>query len=468
LTAEEAETLRAHPPAGVILFARNIRDPAQLAGLVAALRRVLVPDAVLMVDQEGGRVARLRPPHWRAHPPVAALGGLFGADMGRGLRASFLSGALIGMEAAAAGFDVVAAPVLDRLVPGADAIVGDRAFGADPRAIARLGRAFAEGLLAAGVQPVIKHLPGHGRARADSHRALPVVNGPDEEADADILPFALNAGLPWAMTAHILYPTWDAALPATLSRAVVEGVIRGRIGFSGVLVSDDLAMGALSGAPADRALAALAAAIWYVRPQEGAWPLALIGVAWLLRLVVYGTLTRSTPFDIPLLVFLASALVAAAIGYNQQRDVLDSTLPFAWSWAKYWAIVAGIALFYAVANLRRVDQLWWFARAYALLAVAVTLYFLATNDWQARAGKFDWLTQLGVLLSGPLPEVAARRLHPNAIGGAIALLLPFCVALLLEARARRAESIQAASTCRMNSGACPYPISLTTGPAPST
>ena len=259
LTDDEAAMLRAHPPAGVILFARNIRDPAQLAGLAGALRGLLAPGAVLMVDQEGGRVARLRPPHWRAHPPAAGLGALFEADAGRGLRASFLSGALIGAEAAACGFDVVAAPVLDRLVPGADAIVGDRAFGADPRAIARLGRAFAEGLLAAGVQPVIKHLPGHGRARANSHFALPVVDGPDEEADADILPFALNAGLPWAMTAHILYPAWDAALPATLSRAVVEGVIRGRIGFSGVLVSDDLAMGALSGAPADRAVAALAA-----------------------------------------------------------------------------------------------------------------------------------------------------------------------------------------------------------------
>ncbi len=259
LTADEAEMLRAHPPAGVILFARNIRDPAQLSGLVAALRGLLAPDAVLMVDQEGGRVARLRPPHWRAHPPAAVLGELFETDPARGLRASFLTGALIGAEAAAFGFDVVAAPVLDRFVPGADAVIGDRAFGADPRSVARLGRALAEGLLAAGVQPVVKHLPGHGRARADSHLSLPIVDGPAEEADADILPFALNAGLPWAMTAHILYPAWDAALPATLSRTVIEGVIRGRIGFGGVLVSDDLAMGALSGAPVDRALAALAA-----------------------------------------------------------------------------------------------------------------------------------------------------------------------------------------------------------------
>ncbi len=259
LRADEADMLRAHPPAGVILFARNIRDPAQLAGLVAALRGVLAPEAVLMVDQEGGRVARLRPPHWRAHPPPAAYGTVFEADAGRGLRASFLSGALIGAEAGASGFDVVAAPVLDRIVPGADAVIGDRAFGADPRGVARLGRAFAEGVLAAGVQPIIKHLPGHGRARADSHLSLPIVDGPAEEAEADLLPFALNAGLPWAMTAHILYPAWDAAFPATLSRAIIEGVIRGRIGFRGVLVSDDLAMGALSGVPTERALAALAA-----------------------------------------------------------------------------------------------------------------------------------------------------------------------------------------------------------------
>jgi beta-N-acetylhexosaminidase len=259
LTGPEADLLRAHPPAGVILFARNVEDRAQLAKLISALRGVLAAGAVLMVDQEGGRVARLRPPHWRAHPPAAVLGRLFDADPARGLRAAFLTGALIGADCVAAGFDVVAAPVLDRSVPGAHAVIGDRAFGADPRAVARLGRALAEGLLAAGAQPVAKHAPGHGRAHADSHLALPVVEGAAEETDADLLPFALNAGLPWAMTAHILYPGWDAAHPATLSRTVIRDVIRGRIGFGGVLVSDDLAMGALSGAPADRALAALAA-----------------------------------------------------------------------------------------------------------------------------------------------------------------------------------------------------------------
>jgi beta-N-acetylhexosaminidase len=259
LTVEEAELLRACPPAGVILFGRNILDPEQLADLVGALRAILPAKAVLMVDQEGGRVARLRPPYWRGHPPARAFGFLFERDPGLGLRAAWLGGAVIGAEAATAGFDVVAAPVLDRSVPGAHDVIGDRAFSADPRAVAELGRAFAEGLLAAGVQPVGKHAPGHGRARADSHHNLPVVEGPPAEAEADLLPFALNSGLPWLMSAHILYPGWDAERPATLSATVIEEIVRRRIGFDGLLISDDLAMGALSGALAERACHALRA-----------------------------------------------------------------------------------------------------------------------------------------------------------------------------------------------------------------
>jgi beta-N-acetylhexosaminidase len=201
-----------------------------------------------MVDQEGGRVARLRPPHWRAHPPAAAL---------RGLRAAWLTGALIGLDCAAAGFDVVAAPVLDLGIPGAHAVIGDRALAEQPLAVARLARAMAAGLMAAGMQPIAKHAPGHGRSRVDSHLALPRVEAND--LDADLLPFALNADLPWAMSAHIVYPAWDAALPATLSPFVIKAIIRGRIGFEGVLVTDDLAMKALSGAPADLAWQALAA-----------------------------------------------------------------------------------------------------------------------------------------------------------------------------------------------------------------
>jgi beta-N-acetylhexosaminidase len=257
LSADEAALFRAYPPAGVILFARNIEDRGQLGSLVAALRRALPSRAVLMVDQEGGRVARMQPPHWRAHPPAAAIGALFVRRPRAGLRAAWLTGALIGHDCAAAGFDVAAAPVLDLAVPGAHAVIGDRALGENPVTVARLGRAEAAGLLAAGIQPIGKHAPGHGRARVDSHLALPVVEAND--LDADLLPFALNTDLPWAMSAHIVYPAWDAALPATLSPIVVGAIIRGRIGFEGVLVTDDLAMKALSGPPADLARRALAA-----------------------------------------------------------------------------------------------------------------------------------------------------------------------------------------------------------------
>jgi beta-N-acetylhexosaminidase len=257
LTTDEAALFRAHPPAGVILFARNIENPRQLASLVAALRRALPPQAVLMVDQEGGRVARLRPPHWRAHPPAASLGMLFGRRCGSGLRAAWLTGALIGHDCAAAGFDVVAAPVLDLAIQGAHAVIGDRALANDPASVARLGRALAAGLLAAGIQPVGKHAPGHGRARVDSHLSLPQVEA--NHLNADLLPFALNTDLPWAMSAHIVYPAWDGTLPATLSPTVIEAIIRGRIGFGGVLVTDDLAMKALSGTAADLARQSLAA-----------------------------------------------------------------------------------------------------------------------------------------------------------------------------------------------------------------
>jgi beta-N-acetylhexosaminidase len=257
LSADEAALFRAHPPAGVILFARNIEAPGQLATLVAALRRALSLRAVLMVDQEGGRVVRLRPPHWRAHPTAASLGALFARRSGAGLRAAWLTGALIGHDCAAAGFDVAAAPVLDLAIPGAHAAIGDRALAEAPVSVARLGRTLAAGLLAAGIQPVGKHAPGHGRAQVDSHFALPRVQA--NHLDADLLPFALNTDLPWAMSAHIVYPAWDPVLPATLSPTVIGKIIRGRIGFGGVLVTDDLAMKALSGTPADLARQALAA-----------------------------------------------------------------------------------------------------------------------------------------------------------------------------------------------------------------
>ncbi len=258
LDPAEAALLRRHRPAGVILFARNVSDPGQLLALTDSLRNVLPPHAVLAIDQEGGRVARLRPPHWRAHPSAARLGTVFGREEGAGLRAAWLSGALIGLDCAGAGLDVACAPTLDLRVPGAHEVVGDRAYSHDPDAVARMGQAVADGLLAAGVQPVAKHAPGHGRATVDSHLDLPRVSADQDLAD-DLRPFAACAGLPWMMTAHLLYEGLDPDWPATLSAVVIRHAIRGRIGFGGVLVSDDLAMNALSGTPGERAARAVAA-----------------------------------------------------------------------------------------------------------------------------------------------------------------------------------------------------------------
>ena len=257
LLPEENALFRACPPAGIILFRRNIGDPAQLSRLIADLRCVLPPNAAFMVDQEGGRVARLRPPDWRGHPPARTLGHLFDRDQKAALRAAYLTGALVGADCRAAGFTVTAAPVLDLSIPGAHDVIGDRALAEDPAIVARLARAIAAGIAASGIQAIGKHVPGHGKARVDSHLALPRVESND--LDADLLPFARNADLPWMMTAHIVYPAFDPILPATLSARIIGGIVRGRIGFKGVLVTDDLAMKALSGEPADLAVQALAA-----------------------------------------------------------------------------------------------------------------------------------------------------------------------------------------------------------------
>ncbi len=258
LDAEEVALFRRLPPAGVILFARNVGDPDQLRSLTAGLRDVLPAAAVIAVDQEGGRVARLRPPHWMAHPAAGRIGALHARDAAAGLRAAWLTGALIGAECAAAGFGLVCAPVLDLRVPGAHDVVGDRSYGADSAVVAQLGRAAADGLMAAGVQPVVKHAPGHGRALVDSHLTLPSV-ARDQDLSDDMHPFAVNADLPWMMTAHLLYPGLDADRPGTLSPAVIRQAIRGRIGFEGVLVSDGLEMRALDGTPGELAAQAVGA-----------------------------------------------------------------------------------------------------------------------------------------------------------------------------------------------------------------
>lgn len=253
LTSAEAALLRAHRPLGAILFRRNVVSPAQLRALNADLRDLLGAEAPILVDQEGGRVARLRPPHWPDFPPAASFEG----GPGEAARAH---ASQLGQHCVDAGFDVVCAPVLDLRLPGQHAIIGDRAFSADPGEVARLGAAWVAGLQSAGCIPVIKHIPGHGRALVDSHEALPRVEEGAGLLAADIAPFRALAGSgAWAMTAHILYAAWDAAQPATLSRAVISRVIRGDIGFDGVLVSDDLAMGAMAGLGTDLAAGAIGA-----------------------------------------------------------------------------------------------------------------------------------------------------------------------------------------------------------------
>jgi beta-N-acetylhexosaminidase len=245
-------------PVGFILFQRNCEAPAQVRRLVGALREsVARVDAPVLIDQEGGRVARLKPPHWRTYPAPAAIAALGGIEA---REAAWLAARLIADDLAMLGITVDCAPVLDIPVPGADPIIGDRAWGSDVRLVAERGLAFCDGLMAGGVLPVIKHVPGHGRGTVDSHRALPVVTTPRGELDStDFAPFRVLSGMPWAMTAHILYRAIDPERPATLSRDVIEGVIRTSIGFDGVLVCDDLSMQALGGSLQERARGALAA-----------------------------------------------------------------------------------------------------------------------------------------------------------------------------------------------------------------
>jgi len=253
LTAEEAALWRETPPLGAILFARNVVDPDQLRRLIADIRTELGEGAPILVDQEGGRVARLRGPHWPEFPAPASFEGL-------PEEAARANAALLGLICRDIGFDVVCAPLLDLRLPGQHQVIGDRAFAAQPAEVARLGRAWVLGLQEAGCIPVIKHIPGHGRATADSHLELPRVTASRNELAEDCGPFAAlaNSGA-WAMTAHILYEALDPERPATLSEAVIRRVIRGAIGFQGVLVSDDLCMKALRGEPGALAQQAIAA-----------------------------------------------------------------------------------------------------------------------------------------------------------------------------------------------------------------
>lgn len=264
LTAAERDLFRARDPLGFILFQRNCREPGETRRLVADLRAsVGRADAPVLIDQEGGRVARLKPPHWRAAPPAARIAAI-AAGRPDGLTAAAeaarLNARLIGAELAALGITVDCAPVLDLPQPGAHDVIGDRAYGRDPAVVAALGRAVCDGLLDAGVLPVVKHIPGHGRAGVDSHHECPVVGTARAELErTDFAPFKALADMPWAMTAHVTFTALDPTRPATVSPGIVAGIMRGHIGFDGLLVSDDLSMAALGGTLASRAQAALAA-----------------------------------------------------------------------------------------------------------------------------------------------------------------------------------------------------------------
>lgn len=264
LTGAERSFFQRVRPLGYILFARNVADPVQVAALVTDLRG-LVPDfaPLILIDQEGGRVQRLRPPAWRSAPAMAPFGKLYAKDRAEAASTLRLNMQLIGQELASLGIDVDCAPVMDVPVAGAHDIIGDRAFSNDPKVVAALAPVACEGLIAAGVVPVIKHIPGHGRARADSHKELPVVDADLPALRAsDFVPFAAfpKWGLPaFAMTAHVVYSAIDRARPATNSPVVIREIIRGELGFDGLLMSDDLCMRALAGPYKERAAAALEA-----------------------------------------------------------------------------------------------------------------------------------------------------------------------------------------------------------------
>ena len=257
----ERRFMAAADPAGFILFKRNCESQAQMQALIGSLREAVGrPDAPVLVDQEGGRVVRLGAPHWREPPAPALLGALAEIDEAAGVRAAWLNARLVAADLHALGFSVNCVPVLDLRYAGASKVVGDRSLGADPRSVARLGRAVADGLRAGGIIPAVKHLPGHGRAEADSHAVLPHVDAPLEALRArDFVPFQALRDVPVGLTAHVCYAALDPERPGTLSPEVIARTVRDDIGFDGLLVTDDLSMGALTGSVGARAAAALAA-----------------------------------------------------------------------------------------------------------------------------------------------------------------------------------------------------------------
>lgn len=261
LTDPEREFLREAQPWGFILFKRNVDNPAQVAALASELRSISArPDAPVLIDQEGGRVQRLGPPHWPVYPAGAVFGALYDLDSALGLRAAWLSARLIAADLLDLGITVDCLPLADVPVAGADAVIGNRAYGTEPAKVGEIARAVAKGLEQGGVLPVLKHIPGHGRATADTHFTLPVVDTSLAELErTDFAAFKSLADLPMAMTAHVVFSALDPAQPATTSATMIEQVIRGAIGFQGLLMSDDVSMNALAGSVAERSRAIVAA-----------------------------------------------------------------------------------------------------------------------------------------------------------------------------------------------------------------
>ena len=254
LSAVEREFTRHERPWGFILFKRNIATPAQVSSLVRELRdSINNPDAPVLIDQEGGRVARLGPPHWPVYPPGAVFGALYDIDPELGFAAARLSSRLIAADLIDLGITVDCLPLADVPVEGSDAVIGNRAYGTEPGKVAAIALAVTEGLEQGGVLPILKHIPGHGRATADSHFRLPMVDASRDELDrTDFAAFQPLADLPMAMTAHVVFSALDPVHPATTSATIIQQVIRGVIGFQGLLMSDDVSMNALAGSIAER------------------------------------------------------------------------------------------------------------------------------------------------------------------------------------------------------------------------
>src|SRR5437868_4187767 len=260
LTEDERRFFRDSDPVGFILFRRNVENPGQLLRLTDSLRELTGRDDVpILVDQEGGRVARMRPPEWPAFPTAERFADLYRAAPSSAIEAARANARALGLMLRSCGINVDALPLLDVRQPGASDIIGDRALGSEPMQVAALGRAVLDGLASAGVVGIVKHMPGHGRALVDSHKELPVVPASAEELEIDLEPFERLASAPMGMTAHVVYEAWDPDLPASLSPTVIGDIIRGRIGFDGLLMSDDIGMEALQGDFGSRAAGVVAA-----------------------------------------------------------------------------------------------------------------------------------------------------------------------------------------------------------------